>query len=71
MGFFYERKVFLIFFPFLSKRSPGDEIENLTLKNQSFLMILKLSVLNNINIKNKTWIKFVNIASLKSSSPCP
>ena len=34
-------------------------------------MILKLSVLNNINIKNKTWIKFVNIASLKSSSPGP
>ena len=52
-GFFYGRDRVLIFFLFYQKRSPGDEVESLTLKNQSFLMILKLSALSNINVKNK------------------
>ena len=66
-GFFYGRDRVLIFFLFYQKRSPGDEVESLTLKNQSFLMILKLSALSNINVKNKTWYKVANIASPKSS----
>ena len=41
-GLFYEKKGVLIFFFFSQKRSPVDEAECLTLKNQSFLMILKL-----------------------------
>ena len=32
-------------------------------------MISKLNVLNNINIKNRTWNKVVNIASPKLSLP--
>ena len=62
-GFFYGRDRVLIFFLFYQKRSPGDEVESLTLKNQSFLM----SALSNINVKNKTWHKVANIASPKSS----
>ena len=34
-------------------------------------MMLKLSVLNNINIKNGTWNKVVNTVNPKSSSPGP
>ena len=62
----WEERV-LNLFPFPSKRSPGDEVESLTLKTQSFSIKLNLSVLKNTNIKNRTWIKVVNIASLKSS----
>ena len=58
-------------FLFLSKKSPGDEVESLILKNQSFLMILKPSVLNNINTKNRTRNKVANIARPESSSHRP
>ena len=47
-------------FPFLSKKIPRNKVES-----------LKSNVLNNINIKNKTWKKVVNIVSLKSSLPRP
>ena len=39
---------------FSQKGSPGGKVQSLTLKNQSFLIKLKLSVLHNINIKNRT-----------------
>ena len=58
-------------FPFLSKRSHGDEVESLTLKNQSLLMTLKLSLLNNSYVKNRTRNKVVHIVSPKSSSSRP
>ena len=72
-GFFYERKgVSPDVFPFLSKTEAlCKKFENLTLKNQPFLMMLKLSVLNNINIKKITRNKVVNVASPKSSLTRP
>ena len=65
-GFFYDRKGVLIFFLLSQKWSPAGEVKCLTLEIQSFLMISKLSVFNNINMKNRTWDKVVNIASPKS-----
>ena len=70
-GFFHERKRSPNLFLFSQKRRHGDEVESLTLKNQSVLMILRLSDLNNINIKNRTRNNVVHIASSKSSSSRP
>ena len=64
--FFYEREERS---PNLFLRGPGDEDE--TLKKQLLLMVLKLSVSNNINIKKRTRNKVINIANPKSSSKRP
>ena len=69
--FFHERKRSSNLFLFSQKRRHGEEVESLTLKNQSVLMVLKLSDLNNINIKNRTRNNVVQIASSKSSSSRP
>ena len=53
---------------FSQKRSHGDEVESLTLKSRSFLMVLNRSILNNINLENRTRNKVVLIVSPKSPS---
>ena len=58
-------------FLFFSKRSHRVDVESLTLKYQSFFIILKLSVLNYFNIKNRNRNNVINIVGPKSSSLRP